>query len=95
MKELAGHLEVKGGAESDVSVEGGEFAREAGEGVIDYRQKRGEDRNRLARMQLAQLLEEIAPKNYKARQWGSLRRVRVQGNTYRWLCEKHAKKYRV
>jgi hypothetical protein len=43
-------------------------------------------------MQLAQLLEAIAPDNYKARQWGPLRRVRMGDNTYRWMCDEHARR---
>jgi hypothetical protein len=45
------------------------------------------------RMQLAELFEAIAPRNYEARQWGERRRVRMADNTYRWLCPKHAKEY--
>ena len=45
-------------------------------------------------MQLAELFSEIAPKNYKARKWGPLRRVRMLDNTYLWLCEEHAKEYK-
>lgn len=56
----------------------------------DLRQKGGGDEKRIARMQLAELLGEIAPRNYKARQWGPLRRVRMPDETYRWLCDKHA-----
>lgn len=39
---------------------------------------------------LAELLAQIAPRNYKARQWGPLRRVRMADETYRWLCKEHA-----
>jgi hypothetical protein len=54
----------------------------------------GGDEKQIVRMQLAKLFEEIAPKNYKARQWGELQRVRMADNTYRWLCEAHAEEYR-
>jgi len=92
MKELAGHLEVEGGAESDLSMEAGEFVEGVRGRVLDA--GTGEDEKRIVRMQLAELFSEIAPKNYKARQWGELRRVRMADNTYRWLCGKHAAEYR-
>ena len=94
MKELAGQIKLEGGAESDLGDDSGEFVRGKGAGLLDVRDERGADVNRIARMQLAQLLGEIAPKNYKARKWGSLRRVRMRDNTYRWMCEEHAKEYR-
>jgi len=96
MKELAGHLELEGGAEMEISAEGGRTVKDIeGRGKIrDLRQWSGEDEKRIVRMQLAELFSEIAPKNYKARQWGELRRVRMPDNTYRWLCEEHAEKYR-
>ena len=43
-------------------------------------------------LQLAELLEAIAPENYKARKWGPLRRVRMGDNTYRWMCDEHARR---
>ena len=94
MKELADHLELDGGAESDISEEAGEFTEAEGRKgrLRDFRDLGGEDEKRIARMQLARLLEEIAPKEYKARQWGELRRVRMPDNTYRWLCQNHIKK---
>lgn len=52
----------------------------------------GDDPYRMARFQLARLLEELAPDNYRARQWGPLRRVRMGDNTYRWMCDEHARK---
>jgi len=96
MKELAGHLELEGGAEMEISAEGGQTVKGIeGRGKIrDLRQWRGEDEKRIARMQLAELFSGIAPKNYKARQWGELRRIKMPDNTYRWLCEEHAEKYR-
>jgi len=96
MKELAGHLELEGEAASDINTESGELVEKLkGKGTLrDLRQLSGEDEKRIARMQLAQLLEQIAPKNYKARQWGLLRRVRMPDNTYRWLCAKHAEEYK-
>ncbi len=48
----------------------------------------------LIRAALQRLLEETAPDNYRARRWGSLRRVRMSDNTYRWLCDECAKRIR-
>ncbi|MBC8468948.1 MAG: leucine-rich repeat domain-containing protein [Planctomycetes bacterium] len=96
MKELAGHLELEGGAESDVSEEAGRTVEKmkGKDRLRDLRQLSGDDEKRIARMQLAELFSEIAPKNYKGRQWGPLRRVRMPDNTYRWLCKEHAEEYR-
>ena len=96
MKELAGHLEFESGAEMEISAEGGQTVKGIeGRGKIrDLRQWGGEDEKRIVRMQLAELFSEIAPENYKARQWGELRRIKMPDNTYRWLCEEHAEKYR-
>jgi GTPase SAR1 family protein len=93
MKELAKHLELEGGAVSDISADGGQFVEHFKSGD-DFRQGSADDQKRIARMQLAQLLKEIAPKEYDARLWGALRRVRMADNTYRWLCAKHAEIYR-
>jgi len=96
MKELAGHLELEGGAGSDISGEAGKLAEglKDRERIRDLRGLGGEDEKRMVRMQLAELFEEIASKNYKARQWGELRRVRMADNTYRWLCAEHAGEYK-
>jgi hypothetical protein len=49
---------------------------------------RGNEREvAVTRAALARFLEETAPNNYRARQWGSLRRTRMSDNSYRWLCE--------
>ena len=96
MKELAGHLELKGGAASDLSDDAGDFAKAVGHTPrhADLRDFGQEDQKRMARQQLAGLLREIAPKNYEARQWGPLRRIHLPDNTYRWLCKEHAELYR-
>jgi GTPase SAR1 family protein len=97
MKELADHLELEGGAKSDISTEAGETTEElkGKTAMRDLRQFGGEDEKRITRMKLAELFSEIAPNNYKAQQWGTLRRVRIRSdNTYRWLCEKHAAEYK-
>ncbi len=82
MKELASHL---GSGESI------ELLESPGQGQHDFRQNDKDDMNRIARMQLAKLFQEIAPKNYESRQWGELRRLPMSDNTYRWLCKAHAK----
>ncbi len=94
MKELAGHLELEGGAEMEISSEGGQTVKSIeGRGKIrDLRQWSGADEKRIARMQLAKLFSEISPENYKAQQWGELRRIKMPDNTYRWLCEEHSEK---
>jgi internalin A len=96
MKELAGHLKLEGGAESDISAEAGELVQKLkGKKTLrDLRQFGGEDEKRIVRMQLAELFSEIAPRNYKSRKWGTLRRVRMSDNTFRWLCEEHAREYK-
>jgi hypothetical protein len=96
MQELADHLELEGGAESDISEEVADTVeRVAGEAKLrDFRQLSVEDEKRITRMQLAELFKEIAPENYKARQWGEFRRIRMPDNTYRWLCPKHAEEYK-
>ncbi|MBF0566934.1 MAG: hypothetical protein HQK89_17045 [Nitrospirae bacterium] len=59
-----------------------------------------DDKFRQARFRLAELLKEIAPTEYRTRQWGDkdaddrLERLRMKDNTYRWLCKKHADEYR-
>lgn len=40
----------------------------------------------ITRAALARFLEDTAPNEYRARRWGSLRRVRMRDNSYRWLC---------
>jgi Leucine-rich repeat (LRR) protein len=96
MKELAKHIELEGGAESDISEMAGGFVRSVGGSAraLDFRDLSGEDQKRVARQQLARLLEEIAPDNYRARQWGPLKRRPMPDNTYRWLCEEHAQEYK-
>jgi hypothetical protein len=70
MKELAGHLELEGGAESDISLDASETVEniEQKGRIRDFRRSSGDDEKRIVRMQLAELFEQISPKNYKARQ---------------------------
>jgi hypothetical protein len=93
MKELAGMMKLEGGPESDVDESEGRFVRSKGAGMADLRDERGSDANRVARIQLARLLGEVAPDNYRARKWGSLRRVKMYDNSYRWLCEECVSEY--
>ncbi len=89
MQELTKHLELKAPEKSD--------AAEAFEAVQNdvRRDLRGGDREAaLTRTALARFLEETAPDNYHARRWGSLRRVRMSDNSYRWLCEDCTKRTR-
>jgi internalin A len=54
---------------------------------------RGTDREAaITRVALARFLEETAPDNYRAKRWGSLSRVRMSDNRYRWLCATCAKR---
>jgi hypothetical protein len=46
---------------------------------------------RLTRAALANFLEAVAPGNFRARQWGSLQRIKMSDNSYRWLCGACAK----
>ncbi|MEM8642951.1 MAG: COR domain-containing protein [Cyanobacteria bacterium P01_G01_bin.54] len=48
----------------------------------------------LMRTAMAQFLEAVAPKQYHARQWGGLKRIHLPDNSYRWLCEEHAREAR-
>jgi len=56
---------------------------------------RSQDREAaVTRAALARFLEATAPDNYRAKRWGSLRRVRMSDNSHRWLCEACARKSR-
>ncbi len=96
MKELTKHLELEDGAESDISEFGEETVYELKKisKIVDLRQKDFMDKNRILRQQLAELLSEIAPKKYKSRQWGTMQRVPMRDNTFRWLCVKHYNQYK-
>lgn len=81
MGELTKHMELKADSEEAAGVAEvlqGDFGKDL----------RGSEReSRLMRAALARFLEETAPTNYRAGQWGSLRRVRMSDNSYRWMCE--------
>ena len=59
------------------------------EHVKDVRGKDSE--TSLTRAALTRFLEELAPNNYRAGQWGELKRTRLPDNSFRWLCEEHAR----
>jgi hypothetical protein len=87
MEELTKHVELEAPKEGkDVDSEevtGGDVGKDL----------RGNDREAtVTRAALARFLEETAPNNYRARQWGSLRRIKMRDNSYRWLCEKCAER---
>ena len=85
MNELAKHVELEGGAAEPPLA-----ADEVLQGDVG-KDMRGRDREaRLTRAAVSRLLDSIAPTNYRAKQWGSLHRVRMSDNSYRWLCERHA-----
>ena len=97
--------DLEGGSEGDILVETGEFiqklrvSEETGVPVpisesVKTFLKAGGDIDRVARMELAALLQKLKPHNYEARQWGELERVKLPDNTYRWLCEKHREELR-
>ena len=89
MEELSKHLELEMPDENEATE-----AREVLGGNMG-KDLRGDDREAaLTRTALERLLEETAPANYRARRWGSLRRVHMSDNSYRWLCETCAKRNR-
>jgi hypothetical protein len=81
MGELTKHMELKVETEEVVG------ANDVLHGQASRDSLSPETESRLMRVSLARFLEETAPTNYRARQWGSLRRVRMSDNTYRWVCE--------
>lgn len=90
MQELTKHMELK--APQKGSAAANKVVGEEGVVGRDMRGKSSEAA--LMRAALERLLEETAPDNYHARRWGSLRRVRMGDNSYRWLCEQCAKSCR-
>lgn len=93
MKELAGHIEAKAPSpDTEDETAKGVTNRFDDGSLVDVR--RDHKQARLMRAALARFLEEVAPNNYRARQWGSLHRVRMSDNSYRWLCENCDKRRR-
>ena len=84
MRELTKHMELK------TENEGVDDGADVLERDFDKDMRGTEKESRLMRAALARFLEETAPNNYRARQWGSLRRVRMSDNSYRWMCQAHA-----
>ena len=90
MKELTRHMTLETPDPTDERVANmADAVAEAGDALWSDMREEGGD-TKLMRAALARFLEEVAPNNYRARQWGSLRRVRMSDNSYRWLCEKCA-----
>jgi len=67
----------------------GVLGAEGDDYLHNMRSYNNDDSYRMATMQLTELLKELAPDEYAARQWGELQRVRMPDNSYRWLCKKH------
>ncbi|MEM6590624.1 MAG: hypothetical protein AAF651_02050 [Cyanobacteria bacterium P01_C01_bin.73] len=92
MKELTNHLAI----DADPYADDGRLLNADdsldGERVKDLR---GEgQKTALMRAAMTQFLETLAPTNYRAGQWGELKRIHLPDNSYRWLCAKHAKQAR-
>jgi Leucine-rich repeat (LRR) protein/GTPase SAR1 family protein len=80
MEELTKHLELE-------TAKATPKAFDEGDENDFVRNLHGKDQETaLTRTALTRLMEESAPDNYRARRWGSLRRVRMSDNSYRWLC---------
>ncbi|HEX5703478.1 MAG TPA: leucine-rich repeat domain-containing protein [Pyrinomonadaceae bacterium] len=84
MNELTKHMELK--ADTDRTAGAVEVFQRDSANLSERHLK-----TRLMRTALARFLEETAPNNYRARRWGSLERVHMSDNSYRWLCETHAR----
>lgn len=83
MSELAKNIPLEANSsDKEASAGFSEILKEAF--VKDLRRDGQEER--LMKAALARFLEAVAPDNFKARQWGSLRRMRMSDNSYRWLC---------
>jgi len=93
MKELTKHLELNMDLDS---IDNKTLLRPGdpsdGEHIKDVRGGNGE--TSLMRAALIRFLEELAPDNYRAGQWGELKRTRLPDNSYRWLCEACARQVR-
>jgi len=81
MGELTKHIEVE--TDSKNMSTAADILREASGKHLSG----AETESRLMQVALSRFLEETAPTNYRARQWGSLRRVRMSDNSYRWVCQ--------
>ena len=89
MDELAKQMELEKGDTRDQAEEDDVAETGVGKGIGE-----GDKESRLTRWALAAFMKEMAPANYHARRWGSLRRVRMSDDSYRWLCEDCAKRGR-
>ncbi|MCL4202324.1 MAG: leucine-rich repeat domain-containing protein [Pirellulaceae bacterium] len=93
MKELTKQLELKADPDSG---DGKRLLRPNGPRAVEHiKDVRGKDKETsLMRAALTRFLEELAPDNYRAGQWGELKRTRLPDNSYRWLCEACARSVR-
>jgi len=85
-KELAKNIELKGNTANKpdkLTKDILNLSRDGRTGYVD---------EPVLREQLSLFLEQIAPANYQAKQWGSLQRRRMPDDSYRWICEKCFKK---
>jgi hypothetical protein len=83
MNELAEHISVNPSV-PDVH-EGGELTHKL-QGYTAKTLLRDDPETILMRAALSRMLEAVAPVNFRARQWGSLTRIRMGDNSYRWMC---------
>jgi hypothetical protein len=89
MEALSKHLELEAPQESKAT-----DADEIIRGRIGHELRSNDPEATVTRAALERFLQETAPDNYRARQWGSLSRVRLRDNSYRWLCTECAKRSR-
>jgi hypothetical protein len=87
MEELTKHLGLKMPERGNATAVDEMLGKDAGKDL-----RGGDLESALTRAALERFLEETAPDNYRARRWGSLRRMRMSDNSYRWLCEQCAKR---
>jgi internalin A len=83
MNELSKHLELQ------PVIHEAAGAREVFQRDFEADLRAIDKESKLMRAALTRFLEETAPTNYRARQWGSLSRVRMSDNSYRWICDDH------
>jgi hypothetical protein len=84
MNELAKNIPLEAGVSDSEDTKG---IADVLEGSVARDLRRDDREARLLRAALSRFLEAVAPDNFRARQWGSLRRVRMSDNSYRWLCK--------
>lgn len=86
LKSLSSAMEIKKPEDFDKHTSDlGIVSKHEERGILDLRE--AIDGKGLIRAGLELLMEEIAPVQCKAKQWGSLRAARMPDETYRWLCK--------